>query len=165
MNDKVMRVLICGSRKFNDDNIVPGTYTYFLWEYLDAKILKMLQNKINAGFIIEVVEGEAKGADTYAKGFAKRNGFMCTGFAANWKTGRGAGYERNVKMFDYITEVEHNAVIAIWDGKSKGTRHDLFLTDKYHVQTRVFIYPYMKWLTQEELASTVRVIKEDTTFK
>lgn len=165
MSNKVMRVLICGSRKFNDDIVVPGTYEYFLWEYLDHKILKMLQRKLADGFTIEVVEGEAKGADAYAKGFAKRNNFTCTGFRADWKTGRGAGYERNVSMFDYITEVEHNAVIALWDGKSKGTRHDLFLTDKYNVQARVFLFPYMKWLTQEELANTVKAIREDPMFK
>ena len=44
---------------------------------------------------------------------------MCSSDLAEWKKwGRRAGYRRNVQMAQHA-----DALIAIWDGKSPGTRH------------------------------------------
>lgn len=165
MKNKVMRVLICGSRGFNEDAYYQQP-NIRLWELCDACIMQMLKSKIESGCSIEIVEGEAVGADKYAKGFASRYGFTLKGFPANWaRDGRGAGYIRNRVMFDYISEVQNNAVIVLWDGSSKGTKNDLALTDEYNVQTRVFLYNEMRWLSQDEIAETICEIESEALFK
>ncbi len=98
-----MKVLICGSRGITDEsqvvramNLVPFTYT-------------------------EVVHGGARGVDRIAGRLAKRSNLKVTEFLPDWdKFGRGAGFIRNKEMVDYA-----DAVIAVWDGKSKGTKHTI----------------------------------------
>jgi hypothetical protein len=73
-----------------------------------------------SGFdITEVVSGYASGIDTVGEAWSLVNGLgYATPFKANWsKFGRYAGYKRNKEMGDYA-----EALVAIWDGKSPGTR-------------------------------------------
>ena len=57
-------------------------------------------------------------------------------FPANWeKYGKRAGFIRNE---DIIKNCD--AVIAFWDGKSKGTFHSLSLADKYYKPTKIIYY-------------------------
>lgn len=66
----------------------------------------------------EVVCGGARGADAWGAKFAKSNGIDVKMFPADWdKHGKAAGHIRNREMGDYATHV-----LAIWDGKSKGTK-------------------------------------------
>lgn len=66
----------------------------------------------------EIVSGMAKGVDTLAIEFAKKNNLPVHEFPADWeKLGKGAGYVRNREMADFA-----DALIAVWDGKSKGTK-------------------------------------------
>lgn len=69
--------------------------------------------------ITMIVSGCAKGVDQLALRFAEENNINTIEFPANWnKYGLSAGYKRNVKMAAY-----GDSLIAIWDGKSKGTMH------------------------------------------
>lgn len=69
--------------------------------------------------ITEVVSGGARGPDTHGELIAKVNSLLCTRFPADWDAhGKGAGYIRNKQMAEYA-----DALIAVWDGKSKGTAH------------------------------------------
>lgn len=65
-----------------------------------------------------IVSGGAKGADTYAREFARRKGLKLIEFFPNYeKYGRCAPLERNKLIVD-----ECDCVLAFWDGKSKGTK-------------------------------------------
>lgn len=70
--------------------------------------------------ITEVVSGCApEGADKFGERWAKQNNILVKQFPADWLThGKAAGMLRNVQMADYA-----DALIAIWDGESVGTRN------------------------------------------
>lgn len=73
-----------------------------------------------SGFDIEqVVSGGAKGVDTLAILYAQKHNKLLAVFMADWdRHGRKAGPIRNGQMAEYA-----DALIAIWDGKSKGTKN------------------------------------------
>ena len=83
-----------------------------------------LQTVINAvkasGFTVtEVVSGAARGVDQLGEQYGKQAGIPVKRFPAEWdKYGKSAGYRRNEDMADYA-----DALIAVWDGTSKGTKH------------------------------------------
>jgi hypothetical protein len=69
--------------------------------------------------ITEIVSGMARGVDTLALEFAATHGIPVKQMPADWdKLGKSAGFRRNGEMANYA-----DALIAIWDGKSKGTLH------------------------------------------
>lgn len=72
-----------------------------------------------SGFsITEVVSGAARGVDRLGEQWAEREGIAVKRFPADWEAyGKSAGFIRNRQMGDYA-----DALIAIWDGKSKGTK-------------------------------------------
>lgn len=100
-----MRVIIAGSRAITDK-----------WSVRRA--VKM------CGFeITEVVCGMARGVDSTGAAWAKENGIPVKAFYAAFKRPDGgvnynAGKERNERMAQYA-----DALIAVWDGESKGTKH------------------------------------------
>lgn len=63
-----------------------------------------------------VLCGLARGADAIGDQWAKLNGVPVEYFPADWSTGKGAGYFRNERM-----AVRGDALIALWDGQSRGT--------------------------------------------
>jgi hypothetical protein len=66
-----------------------------------------------------VVCGCAKGVDTLGEQWARMTGLPVERYPAQWRLyGRSAGFMRNVQM-----AVRADALIALWDGKSPGTRH------------------------------------------
>lgn len=95
------KVIIAGSRSLND----------YLW--MDHWLYKITQD---GQIKFEVVSGMAKGIDSMAVEWAKRNGYSWKEFPADWSLGKGAGYIRNKQMAEYA-----DLLIAFWDGKSKGT--------------------------------------------
>lgn len=115
-----MKVIIAGSRKFNNYNV--------LKQHCD----KILQN-IND---VEIVSGTAKGADSLGERYAIENNLQLTKFPADWdKHGKSAGYIRNEEMAKYS-----DGLIAFWDNKSKGTKHMIDLAEKYKLKVRVIIH-------------------------
>jgi hypothetical protein len=84
--------------------------------------------------ITEVVSGTARGIDSIGESWARDNKIPLKQFPADWDTyGRSAGYIRNAEMADYA-----DALIAIWDGKSRGTKHMIDIATKKGLE--VFIY-------------------------
>ena len=73
----------------------------------------------NSGFeISEVVSGTARGVDRMGEQWAAENQVPVKRFPADWdRHGRAAGYIRNRAMADYA-----DALIALWDGDSRGTK-------------------------------------------
>lgn len=69
--------------------------------------------------ITEIVSGTARGVDRDGEYYARTNNIPIKQFPADWKNlGKSAGYIRNAAMAQYA-----DALIAIWDGKSKGTEN------------------------------------------
>lgn len=88
-----------------------------------------------SGFhITEVVSGGAPGVDALAEKWAEQNGIPVKQFPADWdRYGRKAGPIRNQAMAEY-----GEALIAVWDGKSRGTRDMIRRARKHGL--RVFVY-------------------------
>jgi hypothetical protein len=71
--------------------------------------------------ITEVVCGCAAGPDVIGRGWAKDHGVPFVEFPAGWRDrdggyDPGAGFKRNGEMAEYA-----DALVAVWDMKSKGT--------------------------------------------
>jgi hypothetical protein len=96
-----LKVIIAGSRSITDYETV-------------AQAIK------ESGFSVsEVVSGLAVGPDTFGKWWAEEQGVPIIEFPAEWKIyGKRAGYLRNEEMAQYA-----DALVAVWDGKSPGTKH------------------------------------------
>lgn len=72
-----------------------------------------------SGFeITEVVSGGARGVDRLGERYAKEHNIPIKQFIPDWDgLGKKAGHVRNREMGDYA-----DALIALWDGESKGTK-------------------------------------------
>lgn len=78
--------------------------------------------------ITEVVGGMARGVDTTGMQWAADHGLPFHGFAADWaKHGNVAGLIRNAKMRAF-----GEGLIAVWDGRSTGTKHMIEQMQTYH---------------------------------
>ena len=103
----MFRVIIAGTRTFNN-------YT-LLSSYAD----KLLAAKRAAGECIVIVSGHCTGADLLGEKYAVERGYMVEVYEAQWQLyGRAAGPMRNREM----AEVS-DALIAFWDGVSRGTKN------------------------------------------
>ena len=96
-----MKTIIAGSRILRDPKLVEAAV------------------KASGFHITEVVSGEAAGIDQLGEKWAAVNGLPVKRFVPKWKThGKAAGPIRNRAMAEYA-----QALIAIWNGKSKGTEN------------------------------------------
>ncbi len=74
----------------------------------------------------EIVTGGAAGVDSCAEEYAKRNGIRLTVFRPQYERyGRSAPIIRNREIVDYADKI-----IALWDGRSKGTLSVIKYTEK-----------------------------------
>lgn len=81
-----------------------------------------------------VVCGMARGVDTLGEDWANQNDIPVHCFPANWiKHGKSAGYLRNVQMAQNA-----EALIAIWDGISRGTGHMIDIAHSHGL--KVFVH-------------------------
>lgn len=98
----MVKVIVAGGRDFND------------FEFLESSMLNLYPD-----LDLEVVGGEAKGADSLGKQFAYKHKLKYHSFPADWKNlGRKAGTLRNIQMGDFA-----DRLVAFWDGESRGTKH------------------------------------------
>ncbi|MBQ8302824.1 MAG: DUF2493 domain-containing protein [Clostridia bacterium] len=122
-----LRIIIAGSRDFDDYKYLSDTLDAFIKEHPDRDIV--------------VVSGMARGADKLGEKYALERKYLVRRFPAKWdKLGKAAGYIRNNEMLDFIQQSNcENAVIAFWDGKSKGTKHTIDNAKKRDIPTYVYI--------------------------
>ena len=83
--------------------------------------------------VTEVVSGCASGVDQLGEQWAELHKVHCTFMPADWSRGKHAGLLRNEKMADYA-----DALIAVWDGQSKGTQH--MINTAYEKGLAVFVF-------------------------
>ncbi len=137
---KSMKVIIAGSRSFVDIPARGSEETQLDWlrrvRKAYDKAVDFVRDAItNSGFeVTEVVSGGAQGIDTAGELWANREGLPIKYMPADWSQGRGAGFARNEQMAEYA-----DALVAIWDGHSNGTRHMISLmpSKKTYVETIV----------------------------
>ena len=92
-----MKVAVIGSRNLNITN---------LQKYIPENVS-------------EIVSGGARGIDSNARDYARKNKIPLTEFLPDYKRfGRVAPLKRNLQIIEYA-----DIVIAFWDGKSHGTKY------------------------------------------
>lgn len=120
----MIKVIIAGTRDFNDYAFLKKNLDYFLQGI----------NPNNEE--IEIVSGNARGADKLGERYAKEHNLPVKLFPANWdKYGKRAGYLRNQEMANYS-----DVLIAFWDEKSKGTKHMIDIAKKQDLTVIVVGY-------------------------
>jgi predicted Rossmann fold nucleotide-binding protein DprA/Smf involved in DNA uptake len=113
--------------------IIAGTRTFNNYQLLKEKCNHLLSNQTS----ITIISGTAKGADKLGEQYAKEQGHSLLLFPPLWDTqGKQAGIKRNIAMAQ-----EADALIAFWDGKSKGTKHMIQTAREKGLPVRVIYYP------------------------
>ena len=111
------RVLVCGSRDFNDYNLL-------------ATKLDEVRDRLG-DVSMRVISGAARGADSLAAKWAQQHGVPCDEYPADWdRHGKSAGYRRNEQM---LTEGDPHMVVAFPQGDSRGTRQMMDIASKARV--------------------------------
>jgi hypothetical protein len=112
-----MRVAIIGSRDYPDRT------------HLDQAIAQ-------SGYeITAVLCGGARGPDTWGKDWAEQRGIPVVDYPADWgRYGKRAGMIRNTEMI-----AAADAVIALWDGVSRGTAEAIKLARRRGIPVCVAI--------------------------
>ncbi len=83
----------------------------------------------------EIVSGGASGADALGKRYALENELKYTEFLPDYKKfGRSAPLKRNQAIVEYS-----DYVIALWDGRSRGTANAINACIKFYTEVRVVI--------------------------
>lgn len=108
----MMKVAVIGSRGLQVDR---------LGDYLPAGVT-------------EIVSGGARGIDACAKNYALAHGLKLTEFLPEYgKYGRGAPLRRNIAIIEYA-----DAVLAFWDGTSRGTKYVIDNCKKRNIPVAVY---------------------------
>ena len=118
------RIIIAGSREFYDYKLFSEVVT----KYLKDKELDLKTTLIISG-------GAKSGADALAIQYAIEKEIDYIIFNAKWdELGKSAGYIRNAEMSKFA-----NALVAFWDGESKGTKNMIDISAKADLSTRVYV--------------------------
>lgn len=130
-----MRVLVTGSREWNDDQT--------LYDALNQTYQAWLQSPVRDSEFV-VVHGGARGADALADQWTKDcalvsfggcGPILCESHPADWdRYGRAAGHRRNQEMID--TKID--LVLAFPLGRSPGTRGCMKMAKKAGIPVRQF---------------------------
>ena len=122
----IFRIIIAGSR---------GATSEATYRLLEQKLSTILKEK-RTTHIIEIISGTAKGADRLGERYAATHGYHLHQFPADWTTyGKRAGYIRNEQMAEHS-----DALVALWDGESRGTKHMIDIANTKQLPTRVIHY-------------------------
>ena len=82
------------------------------------------------------MSGHARGADKLGEAYAQSKGYDVKIMPADWETyGKSAGYKRNEAMAGVS-----DALVAFWDGKSRGTMHMINLAKAKGLRVHVVRY-------------------------
>ena len=113
-----MKLAIIGGRDFKD------------YERLCA-IMEYTQNPVTV-----IVSGGAAGTDSLGARWADDHGVEKEIYLPDWDgLGKRAGFVRNQQIIDAA-----DAVLAFWDGKSKGTAHSIGLAQKQNKPLKIIKY-------------------------
>ena len=118
----VMRVIIAGSRTFSDYNLLEERLNFFFSKKAREQIT--------------IISGTANGADKLGERYANENNISIERYPADWdQYGKSAGYKRNLQMANNA-----DALVAFWDGVSKGTNHMINIAKNKNLKVRIVTY-------------------------
>lgn len=101
-----MKVIIAGSRNITNKK----------------KVFEIINEYHTKNKITKVISGGARGVDSLGEEWAMINKIPVKRFIPAWDIhGKSAGYKRNMEMGD-----EADALLAIWNGISRGTKHMIY---------------------------------------
>lgn len=121
----MFRVIIAGGRDFDDYEKLAAAMDFYLGHIEDE---------------IVVVCGLCGGADQLGHRYATERGYRISYHPANWEYyGKAAGPIRNEEMAKNA-----DALVAFWDGESRGTKNMIELARKYNLLVRIKRYPRSK---------------------
>jgi hypothetical protein len=131
-----MKLIVAGSRTIKEYGIVRQAI-------IDSGLWALHKHKL------EIVSGGAGGVDTLGEEFAEKNGLILHRMPADWdnidkpgavvKYRKGkpynaaAGHWRNCDMAKFA-----DALVAVWDGYSKGTKH--MIEQGYYHELFVYVH-------------------------
>ena len=117
----MFRVIIAGSRTFDNYDLLQHKMDYFLSEITEP---------------VQVVCGLARGADALGLQYARNRGFEIRYYPAEWERyGKSAGYRRNAQMAENA-----DALVAFWDGESRGTMNMITQARTHNLKVRIVRY-------------------------
>lgn len=91
-----------------------------------------------SGFdVTEVVSGGARGVDGIGEVWARIRKVPTKVFPADWSQGKKAGPLRNEQMAAYA-----DALVAVWNGKSRGTADMIERAKAHGLKVHVFRLPH-----------------------
>lgn len=122
---RTIRVIIAGSRDFNDYEILKEEVGTFLLHLT-------VTEKLTVDDEIIIVSGGAKGADKLGERYAKEHGYHCEIYIPNWSIGKQAGILRNIDMAKVS-----QACIVFNLNNSKGSAHMSDYASKQGLITKV----------------------------
>jgi len=122
-NNPVYRVIIAGSRGFLD------------YDLLLQKCREILNDKLQTTDVV-ILSGGAQGADQLGERFAQEYNLTIETHKPDWASyRRGAGIIRNKEMADNA-----DALIAFWNGTSKGTSQMIEYSKKRGLKVDVITF-------------------------
>lgn len=131
---KEFKVLVCGGREYGWKTQPNGH------KIINQAELNLLNTKLNVllaavteiGRKLIIIQGEAQGADSWAKDWAKKNKVETMDFPADWKKhGKSAGYIRNSQMLK-----EGNPDLVVGFPGGDGTKMMCELAEKANVTVK-----------------------------
>ena len=109
--------------------IIAGCRNFYNYVTLKDRCEYYLQNKMQTHNVI-IVSGHASGADSLGEKFAADHNLQCELHPADWERhGKAAGPIRNAEMAEVA-----DALIAFWDGQSRGTKSMIDLAKRKGLQ-------------------------------
>ena len=116
-----MRCIVAGSRHFED------------YDFVASKLDHLFSKRQPYA----IVCGMAKGVDMLGHRYAKERGLVVCEYPANWNGyGKMAGHIRNREM-----AMNAEALVAFWDGESRGTKHMIETAKHCGLKVRVVTIP------------------------
>lgn len=127
---KKVRIIVAGSRKFNNYEFLCGRIDRILTEILSNETKKE---------DVTFISGCAIGVDLYGERYANDHGYNLVRFPAEWNIyGKPAGMIRNKQMAGYASEDGYDGyLIAFWNGSSRGTKNMIDNATKFGLKTFV----------------------------
>ena len=120
---KEFRLVVCGCRDFSDYNLLSNELDSYL-------------KNISKNYSVIIVSGGASGADKLGERYASEHRIPIEVHSAMWdKFGKSAGPLRNKEMAEVA-----DAVIAFWDGESRGTKNMIDCARDARVPCKVVQY-------------------------
>lgn len=116
----MIKVIIAGSRGFNDYKLLATTCDHMLQNHRD----------------VEIVSGGAAGADKLGELYAEQYGYEIKQFIPDWSAnGNAAGYMQSQVIVNYA-----DALIVFWNGEDKETLYLIQIAKYAAIKAKICNY-------------------------